>query len=58
MHRPTRQHEHLTAKVEGKKARSAKNEKKPGRKTKKWNKWLAQYAPLVAGADAGASAAG
>ena len=50
MHRPTRQHQHLTAKVEAKKTRSQSQKKKPGRKAKQWSKWLAQYAPLVAGA--------
>jgi hypothetical protein len=48
MHRPTRQHQNLVAKVTTKKARSHK--KKPGRKTKRWNKWIAAYAPLAAGA--------
>jgi hypothetical protein len=50
MHRPTRQHQNLVAKVAEKRNRSQK--KKPGRKAKKWNKWIAQYAPLAQGSGA------
>ncbi|AUX24574.1 uncharacterized protein SOCEGT47_051120 [Sorangium cellulosum] len=57
MHRPTRQHQHLTIKVAQKQERSARSSRKPGRKTKRWNKWLTEYAPLVAGAEAAATAA-
>lgn len=54
MHRPTRQHQHLVQKVAQKQALSAARSRKPGRKTKRWNKWVAQYAPLVAGAETSA----
>ncbi|WP_437586334.1 hypothetical protein [Sorangium sp. So ce1000] len=56
MHRPTRQHEHLTLKVTQKQDRSTQSSRKPGRKHKRWTKFLAQYAPLVAGAEAAATA--
>ncbi|WP_437670540.1 hypothetical protein [Sorangium sp. So ce131] len=56
MHRPTRQHQHLTEKLAQKQQRSAQSSRKPGRKTKRWGKWLTQYAPLVAGAEAAAPA--
>jgi hypothetical protein len=49
MHRPTRQHQHLLQKIATKDARS---HKKPGRRTKKWRKWAAQYAPLAQQAEA------
>ncbi len=52
MNRPARQHQHLVAKLEAKKARTIK--KKPGRKAKQWAKWIAAYAPLAAGAEASA----
>ncbi|WP_438014465.1 hypothetical protein WMF18_26660 [Sorangium sp. So ce315] len=55
MHRPTRQHQHLTIKVTQKQERSTQSSRKPGRKTKRWNKFLAQYAPLVAGAETAAA---
>ncbi|WP_437567260.1 hypothetical protein [Sorangium sp. So ce542] len=56
MHRPTRQHQHLTLKVTQKQERSSQSSRKPGRKAKRWNKFLAQYAPLVAGAEMAAPA--
>ncbi|WP_437792138.1 hypothetical protein [Sorangium sp. So ce693] len=56
MHRPTRQHQHLTLKVTQKQERSAQSSRKPGRKHKRWGKFLTQYAPLVAGAETTASA--
>ncbi len=56
MYRPTRQHQHLTLKVAQKQERSAQSSRKPGRKTKRWSKFLAQYAPVVAGAETAAPA--
>jgi hypothetical protein len=52
MHRPTRQHQHLATKIASKQSRGPK---KPGKKTKQWLKWAAQYAPLVAGAETSTS---
>jgi len=43
MQRPTRQRQHLLEKVAEKSARSHK--KKPGKRTKRWKKWLEQYKP-------------
>jgi hypothetical protein len=56
MHRPTRQHQNLVAKITLKKTRNQK--KKPGRKAKRWSKWIAAYAPLTAGAASAAEATG
>lgn len=56
MQRPTRQHQHLTLKVTQKQERSTQSSRKPGRKHKRWSKFLSQYAPLVAGAETAASA--
>jgi hypothetical protein len=42
MHRPTRQHNDLTAKLERKLTQS----KKPGKKAKRWKKWIESYAKL------------
>ena len=47
MNRPTRQHTHLTEKVASKKSISLR---KPGKRTKRWQKWLEKYKPLVEGA--------
>jgi hypothetical protein len=49
MNRPTRQHRHLSEKVASKIGRS---HKKPGKRAKRWKKWLERYQPLVAGAAA------
>lgn len=57
MHRPTRQHEHLVRKIAEKQTRNP-SKKKPGRKTKLWNKWAALYAPLTQGAEGAAPAEG
>ena len=56
MHRPTRQHQHLTLKVTQKQERSTQSSRKPGRKTKRWSKFLTQYATLIPGAEAAAPA--
>ncbi len=42
MHRPTRQHRNLAAKIEKKTARSPK----PGKKAKRWKKWAETYQGL------------
>ena len=47
MNRPSRQHKHLTEKVAAKESISLR---KPGKRTKRWKKWLAQYKPLAEGA--------
>jgi len=53
MHRPTRQHRHLKAKLERKSAAS----RKVGAKARRWKKWLAHYQALSQnGADADAKA--
>jgi len=47
MHRPTRQFKHLIEKVAAKDAiAEAINHKKPGRRTKRWRKWVEAYRPL------------
>lgn len=45
MHRPSRQHQHLLAKIAEKEARSLK---KPGKRTKRWRTWAARYKELAA----------
>jgi hypothetical protein len=44
--RPARQLKNLLAKIQTKEAVSLK---KPGKRTKRWRKWAAQYTPPVAG---------
>jgi hypothetical protein len=46
MDRPKRQHAHLAEKIGEKKSRS---HKKPGKRAKRWTKWLTHYQPLVDG---------
>lgn len=43
MHRPTRQHRNLLAKIENKTARSRNR----GKKAKRWSKWAAEYKALI-----------
>lgn len=45
VNRPARKHAHLAEKVAEKQSRS---HKKPGKRTKRWRKWLESYQPLVA----------
>ena len=49
MNRPTRQHAHLTEKVASKESISLR---KPGKRTKRWRKWLEKYKALTGGAAA------
>jgi hypothetical protein len=46
MHRPTRQHKNLTAKIEAKGKRSRRR----GEKAKRWQKWAEGYKKLCEGA--------
>jgi hypothetical protein len=45
MNRPTRQHQHLTAKIARKETRTPG---KPGKRTKRWRKWAEKYKTLTA----------
>ncbi len=49
MHRPTRQHRHLTEKL-AKKASRRPDKKKRGAKERRWKKRAEQYSPLVVAA--------
>jgi hypothetical protein len=49
MNRPERQRNHLLEKVALKETRS---HKKPGKRTKRWRKWLEAHKPAEAGAGA------
>ena len=44
MNRPSRQHNHLVEKVSLKESRSLK---KPGKRTKRWRKWIERYKELA-----------
>jgi hypothetical protein len=46
MYRPERQRNNLVQKVAEKESRS---HKKPGRRTKRWRKWLERYKGIAAG---------
>jgi hypothetical protein len=46
MHRPTRQHRNLVAKLE----RKAKRSRRRGEKAKRWAKWVEGYKKLCEGA--------
>ena len=54
MNRPERQRAHVLEKISLKQSISLK---KPGKRTKRWRKWVAAYKPLTTHADAPAPAA-
>jgi hypothetical protein len=52
MNRPTHKFENLLEKIAEKESRS---HKKPGKRTKRWRKWVSAYKPLTTHADAPAA---
>jgi hypothetical protein len=53
MNRPTHKFDSLIEKIAEKESRS---HKKPGKRTKRWRKWVAAYKPLTTHADPPAAA--
>ncbi|AKT39171.1 hypothetical protein [Chondromyces crocatus] len=47
MHRPSRQHQHLLQKIARKESLAKQSNRKTGKRTKAWSRWVAQYAPLT-----------